>query len=98
MLNYKGVLDGVPAFLGYSFEVLFTFSITIKERPDSPSSNFMVSVIFPPKIEIAFFELLTSSSHSPDLYETNLPPIFTNGRQYSIKVERFSTALDTDKS
>jgi hypothetical protein len=28
------------------------------------------------------------------LYETNCPPIFTNGTQYSLNVDRLATARD----
>ena len=49
-------------------------------------------------MEIAFLAPFTSSSISPDLYEINRPPFYTNGMQYSPKVERLATALDTTKS
>lgn len=47
---------------------------------------------------MADFASDTSLSHSPDLYDTKQPPIFTNGRQYSERVDRFATALDTQIS
>ena len=63
---YNGFLDGVPALRGYVFGVPFTLSITIKERPLSPNSNFTVSFILPPSKNTALLDILTSSSTSPD--------------------------------
>ena len=66
-IYYSGFFDGVPAFRGYSIDVPFTLSITIKERPDCPNSNFTTEAIFPPRRNTALLDAATSSSHSPDL-------------------------------
>ena len=66
-LYYIGFLDGVPALRGYSFGVPFTLSMIIKALPKSPNVNLIISLIFPPKINTAFFELSTTYSQAPDL-------------------------------
>ena len=75
--------------------MFITLSITINDLELFEYENSSILLIFPPNKCIAAFALSTSSAQSPDLYETNFPPIFTNGRQYSDKVDRFATALDT---
>ena len=100
LLVYSGSLDGNPAFLGYFFFVISNLSISTKDLPISVPGNWNLttSLTFPPNILTAFFACFNSSSISPLLYGINAPPTITYGIQYSLNVERFATALDTQRS
>lgn len=98
--HFNGSFDGSPAFLGYFLAVCLSFSIITNDLPISvPGSwNFTVSLIQPPNNAAAFLESSFSFSTSPDLYDINIPPIRIYGIQYSDKVARLATALETHKS
>lgn len=66
-INYKGFLEGIPAFLGYFFDVPFAFVKEMNARCASPIENLYTSSTFPPRRKIADFAAATSFSHSPDL-------------------------------
>jgi len=61
---YKGFLAGVPAFLGYIFGILFTFSIITIFRVISELGIWItfVSIIFPPSFSIALLDSTISSA------------------------------------
>ena len=100
LFYFSGSFPGIPALRGYFFGVILILSMGTKVRSTSVpgSTRVFVSLIEPPSFFTALSASLASSSTFPDLYGRNLPPSFTNGRQYSDKVERFATALDTQRS
>ena len=60
--------------------------------------SFSTFSILPPRIWIAFFPCVISSSTVPVLYGIKQPPTFTNGIQYSESTAIFATARETTKS
>ena len=96
----NGSFEGVPAFLGYFFPVdlIFLIGTNVLAKSVSGSTKLQTLPISPPRILIAFSDSLNSLSTFPDLYETNCPPIFTNGTQYSLNVDRLATARDVQRS
>ena len=99
-IDYKGRLEGMPSLRGNLSSVLFFFSIRTLhlEKSDEGRIKSKAFAFFPPSIPMALAAPVISSLESPDLYETNTPPTFTKGIQYSLNTERLATARDTTMS
>ena len=71
----KGVLLGVPGFLGYFSASVFLSIMNIWRSPaSSGNSKVCVSVTLPPNTLIANFASSNSSSPFEDFNATNCPP------------------------
>lgn len=91
----KGVLLGVPGFLGYFFGVCLFLSIMNIWRSPASSGNLKVcvSVTLPPNTLIANFASSNSSSPFEDFNATNYPPFLISGKHNSLNTDNLATAL-----